>query len=587
MTDRKEMCFSSEGGAFCEIGKASGKQDMGEFEALLQESFSGRSVVEGRVVKGVIVGFDGDHALIDVGLKSEGCVPIKEFSSVDGSPLKVGDTVDVYVERYEDRHGTVQLSREKALQEATWSRLSDAFAQKRAVRGVMVGRVKGGFTVDLDGAIAFLPGSQVDIRPIKDVTVLMGVEQPFLILKMETERNNIVVSRRLVLEESRLEDRKELMANLEQGKRLKGIVKNITDYGAFIDLGGIDGLLHVTDIAWKRVKHPSDVLTLGQAIDVMVTRFNKETQRISLGMKQLEKDPWADVTEKYKIGQRVHGVVTNVMSCGAFVEIEDGVEGLVYVTEMAWTRRSVVPSQIVSDGDEVEVMVLDIDPTKRRISLGLKQCLPNPLEEFSKKNPVGSKIQAKVKDVTEFGLIVSLDGEVDGTVHKSDLSWTMPGEESLSRYNVGDSITLKVLAIDPHREIIGLGVKQLTPDVGAEKFAPLKKGDVVSCEVTKIVDSGIEVRLADGVVAGFIRRGDLSRDRQYQEPSNFSVGDKVDAMIVGLQPAQCKATLSIRAAELEEEKDVMAEYGAPEEGGTRLGDLLGAAMRKGPEDEKM
>jgi len=554
-----------------------------EFKDLLKESFSEKSLAEERVVKGVVVGVDDECVLIDVGLKSEGRIPIKEFTFEGYTPdLSIGSIVDVHVERYEDKSGGILLSRERARQEATWCNLSDAFRDKKPVEGVITGRVKGGFTVDLAGAVAFLPGSQVDVRPVKDINALLDVKQPFIILKMESVRSNIVVSRRAVMEESRMEERKVLLSSLEQGKMLRGVVKNITDYGAFIDLGGIDGLLHVTDISWKRVKHPSDVLTIGQNVDVIVTRFNKETQRISLGMKQLEKDPWVGVEERYKIGQRVKGTVTNVTDCGAFVEVVEGIEGLVYVSEMAWTKKNIIPSQIVSEGQEVEVEILDVDPVKRRISLGLKQCTPNPLEEFAKEYPVGSEIDATIKDVTEFGLIVQLTNKIEGTVHKSDLSWSSSGDEALARYQVGDAVSLKVLSIDPRKEIIGLGAKQLSSDERGKKFMKLKKGDVVTCEVSKISDAGIEVKFAQGDFVGFIRRSDLSRDKGYQDSSRFAVGEKVDAMITDVQADNHKAYLSIKACEIDEEKKVMAEYGSSDSG-ARLGNILGAAMNKAEE----
>lgn len=573
-----EISLSAEDIIF-ETGKDTQAEEK-EFQELLKETLSKQTVLEERVVKGLVIAVDEEFVTVDVEMKSEGRIPLKEFGVGEGAKRpEVGDIIDVHVERYEDRAGSVMLSYGKARQEATWQQLTQAFAEKRPVEGVITGRIKGGFIVDLSGATAFLPGSQLDIRPIKDASFLMGIKQPFMIIKMEDQRNNLVVSRRTVMEDSRAEERKNLLANLEQGKHLEGVVKNITDYGAFVDLGGIDGLLHVTDISWRRVKHPSDVLSVGQVVPVVVTRFNRETQRISLGMKQLEKDPWVGVEEKYKIGSRVHGRVTNVTDCGAFVEIEEGLEGLVYVSEMMWGRKGFDSSDVVSEGQEVEVQILDVDPVKRRISLGLKQCTPNPLEEFAKEHPVDSELEAVVKDVTEFGLIVQLNSFIDGTVHRSDLSWTSSADEELSKYHAGDKIRLRVLNIDPKKEIIGLGVKQLSEDLGEQKLGQLKKNDVVTCEVTKIADSGIEVVFAQGALSGFIRRADLSRDREYQNPHKFTIGDKVDAMITAISSETRKVSLSIKACEIDEEKRVMAEYGSSDSG-ARLGNILGAAMGK-------
>ena len=555
-----------------------------EFEALLSESFGNEVSIEGSVVKGTIVSIEGDSALIDVGLKSEGRVALREFTSPGQEHgLKAGDLVEVYVERMEDRNGEAMLSREKARREEAWVILERAFEAQERVDGTIFGRVKGGFTVDLAGATAFLPGSQVDIRPVKDIAHLLGISQPFLILKMDRRRGNIVVSRRAVLEESRTEARSELVANLQEGQTLQGVVKNITDYGAFVDLGGVDGLLHVTDIAWRRINHPSEALTIGQSVDVQVIRFNAETQRISLGMKQLEDDPWSDVDTKYPIESRFSGRVTNITDYGAFVELEPGIEGLVHVSEMSWTKKNVHPGKIVSTSQEVEIVVLDVDASKRRISLGLKQCLPNPWDEFQKNHPVGSEIEGEIKNITEFGLFIGLAGEIDGMAHFSDLDWERPGEEAINDYSKGENVKAKVLDIDSEKERISLGIKQLTEDPFTTGAATIRKGIIVTTTVTKLLDTGIEVTVGDNM-AGFIRKSELSRDRSEQRADRFAVGEKVDAKVTQIDQKNRKVTLSVKAREIEEEKKAMAEYGSSDSGAS-LGDILGAALRQKEEDQ--
>ena len=550
-----------------------------DFEALLNESFGDDEGFEGRVLRGVIVNVDGDFAVIDVGLKSEGRVPLKEFMSPGSDEvLKAGDEVDVYVERYEDRDGLVRLSREKARREEAWVGLEKAFEKGERVNGVIFGRVKGGFIVDLDGAVAFLPGSQVDIRPVRDVSPLMGMPQPFQILKMDPQRNNIVVSRRAVLEETRTEARSELISSLQEGQVLDGVVKNITDYGAFVDLGGVDGLLHVTDIAWKRINHPSEALSIGETVKVQIIRFNAETQRISLGMKQLEADPWDGVAAKYPVGTKFTGRVTNITDYGAFVELEPGVEGLVHVSEMSWTKKNVHPGKIVSTSQEVDVMVLDVDPDKRRISLGLKQCNANPWEDFVVKFPVGAEVEGEVKNITEFGLFIGLDGEIDGMAHLSDLSWDKSGEEALADYTNGDMVKAKVLDVDVDKERVSLGIKQLSGDPTEGAMEGLKKGSVVTCTVTQTNDGGVEVMVNDAVL-GFIRKSDLSRDRSEQRPDRFAAGEKVDAKITQIDKSGRKLSLSIKALEVEEEKKAMQEYGSSDSGAS-LGDILGAALKE-------
>jgi small subunit ribosomal protein S1 len=549
------------------------------FSALLDESLGEDGGFIGRVVKGTVVSINNDIVVVDVGLKSEGRVPLKEF----GTPgrditLAPGDTVDVFVERFEDKDGLVGLSREKARREEAWNLLETAFNKGERINGTIFGRVKGGFIVDLAGAVAFLPGSQVDIRPVRDIGPLMNTPQPFQILKMDRSRNNIVVSRRAVLEETRAEARSELIANLKEGQVLEGVVKNITDYGAFVDLGGVDGLLHVTDISWKRINHPSESLQIGETVNVQVIRFNSETQRISLGMKQLEADPWDGVEVKYPVTAKFTGRVTNITDYGAFIELEPGVEGLVHVSEMSWTKKNVHPGKIVSTSQEVEVVVLDVDKEKRRISLGLKQCMANPWESFLENHPVGSVVEGEVKNITEFGLFIGLPGEIDGMVHFSDLSWTQTGEEAASAYNKGDIVRAKLLDVDVEKERISLGVKQLEDDPFASGVAKMKKGAVVTCTITSVLDNGVEVKVGDGVT-GFIRKADLSRDRGEQRPDRFAPGEKVDAKITQVDHGGRKLVLSIKAREVEEEKKAVAAYGSSDSGAS-LGDILGAAIKE-------
>jgi small subunit ribosomal protein S1 len=549
------------------------------FAALLEESLKGSEGFEGTVVRGRVVSIDNDIALIDVGLKSEGAVPLKEFAAPGSEPeVKPGDFVEVFIERMEDKNGQAVLSREKARREEAWQLLEKNFTAQARVSGVIFGRVKGGFTVDLNGAVAFLPGSQVDIRPVRDITPLMGTPQPFQILKMDRSRGNIVVSRRAVLEESRAEARSELVANLKEGQILQGVVKNITDYGAFVDLGGVDGLLHVTDIAWRRVNHPSEALQIGQTVKVQVIRFNSETQRISLGMKQLESNPWEGVEAKYPVNGKFQGRVTNITDYGAFVELEPGIEGLVHVSEMSWTKKNVHPGKIVSTSQEVEVMVLDVDPVKRRISLGLKQCMANPWEKFAEQFPSGTVIDGEAKNITEFGLFVGLPGDIDGMVHLSDLSWSEPGEVAIQKYKRGDAVQVKVLEVDTEKERISLGIKQLADDPLETAMTGLKKGDVVTGTVTQVNDGGIEVEVAGGA-SGFIRRAELARDRADQRTDRFALGEKVDAKITAIDRATRRLTLSIKAREVEEEKQAMADYGSSDSGAS-LGEILGAALKK-------
>ena len=549
------------------------------FADLLAESFAEDTAIEGSVVKGQVVEVTDDYVTIDVGLKSEGRVPLREFAAPgQDAEIQAGDSVEVYVERMEDRDGAAMLSREKARREEAWIILENAFEAQERVTGVIFGRVKGGFTVDLSGATAFLPGSQVDIRPIHDIGPLMGTPQPFQILKIDRRRGNIVVSRRSVLEESRAEARSELVSNLQEGQVLQGVVKNITDYGAFVDLGGVDGLLHVTDIAWKRINHPSEALQVGQTVDVQVIRFNAETQRISLGMKQLLSDPWSDAAEKFVIGSKLSGRVTNITDYGAFVELDEGVEGLVHVSEMSWTKKNVHPGKIVSTSQQIDVMVLDVDMVKRRISLGLKQTTANPWEEFKDTFQVGAEIEAEIRNITEFGIFVGLTEEIDGLVHMSDISWEKTGEAALEGYNKSDQIKAKILEIDLEKERISLGIKQLSDDPYVGEIEKVKKGSVVTCTITAIADGGLEVRVGDHL-NGFIRKADLSRERSEQRTERFAVDEKIDAVVTQFDKKTRNLSLSVKAREIAEEKRAMADYGSSDSGAS-LGDILGAALAK-------
>ena len=556
------------------------------FADLLAESFGEGTNVEGSVVRGFVIGIEGDAVVIDVGLKSEGRVPLKELAAPgQQADVSIGDEIEVYVERMEDRNGQAVLSRDKARREEAWGVLEASFEKQERVTGVIFGKVKGGFTVDLSGATAFLPGSQVDIRPVRDLGPLMGTPQPFQILKIDRRRGNIVVSRRAVLEESRAEARTELVSNLQEGQVLQGVVKNITDYGAFVDLGGVDGLLHVTDIAWQRISHPSEALQIGETVEVQVIRFNAETQRISLGMKQLLSDPWQNVEGKFPIGVKMEGRVTNITDYGAFVELEAGVEGLVHVSEMSWTKKNVHPGKIVSTSQQVEVMVLDVDLSKRRISLGLKQCTNNPWEDLSATYPVGTEIEGEIRNITEFGLFVGLNDDIDGLVHLSDISWENAGEEALEGFSKGDMVKAKVLDIDVNKERISLGIKQLTDDPFAGQADAYRKGEVVTCTVNAVTDSGIDVTIGENMT-GFIRRTDLSRDRAEQRADRFAVGEKVDAIVTSVDKKTRKLSLSIKARESAEEKQAMAEFGSSDSGAS-LGDILGAALaKKETTDEK-
>lgn len=556
---------------------------MEEFEALLNESFEAGTPDEGSVVKGKVIAIEAGQAIIDVGYKMEGRVDLKEFADPGEAPkVDVGDDVEVYLDRVENVRGEASISREKARREEAWDRLEKAHSDENRIEGAIFGRVKGGFTVDLGGAIAFLPGSQVDVRPVRDAGPLMGLKQPFQILKMDRRRGNIVVSRRAILEESRAEQRAEVIGKLAEGDAVDGVVKNITEYGAFVDLGGVDGLLHVTDMAWKRVNHPSEILSIGDTVQVQIVKINTETHRISLGMKQLQNDPWDTVAEKYPLESVHPGQVTNITDYGAFVELEAGVEGLVHVSEMSWTKKNVHPGKIVSTSQEVEVMVLEIDEAKRRVSLGLKQTMRNPWEVFAEQYSAGTEVEGEVKNITEFGLFIGLDNDIDGMVHLSDLSWDERGEDAIQNYRKGDLVKAVVTEVDIEKERISLSVKALGGDPFTNATDGVKRGSIVTVTVTAIEDGGIEVE-HEGVKT-FIRRSDLSRDRGEQRPERFQVGDKVDARVTSIDSKSRKLGLSIKAREIAEEKEAVQQYGSSDSGAS-LGDILGAAL-KGDEEKK-
>lgn len=550
------------------------------FAEMLEASLVDRQDFEETVVQGRITAIEKDVAVIDVGLKTEGRVPLKEFSQ-PGKPaeLNVGDTVEVYVERVENALGEAVISREKARREEAWDRLEKIFSDGERVDGEIFNRVKGGFTVDLGGAVAFLPGSQVDIRPVRDAGPLMNIPQPFRILKMDKRRGNIVVSRRSILEEDRAEHRQEVVKELDEGDEREGVVKNITDYGAFVELApGVDGLLHVTDMSWSRVNHPSEVLGVNDTVRVKIIKINPDTHRISLGIKQLSPDPWEGVAAKYPVSAKFNGKVTNITDYGAFVELEDGIEGLVHVSEMSWVKKNVHPGKIVSTSQEVEVMVLEVDESKRRISLGLKQCLDNPWESFVEQFPLGSVIEGEIKNITEFGLFVGLNEEMDGMVHLSDLDWNRSGEEAIQDYEKGQMVQAKILDVDPEKERISLGVKQVGSDP-MEAIGGLARGDDVTCTVTAIETGGIEVQISgdDGPKA-FIRKSDLSKERSEQRPERYAVGDKIDARITSIDSKTRRINVSIKAREIAEEKDAVEQFGSADSGAS-LGDILGAALK--------
>ncbi len=553
------------------------KTTMEEFEALLNESFEIDTPEEGSVVKGKVIAIEAGQAIIDVGYKMEGRVDLKEFANPGEAPdISVGDEVEVYLRAAENARGEAVISREMARREEAWDRLEKAYADDARVEGAIFGRVKGGFTVDLGGAVAFLPGSQVDVRPVRDAGPLMGLKQPFQILKMDRRRGNIVVSRRAILEESRAEQRAEVIGNLTEGQVVDGVVKNITEYGAFVDLGGVDGLLHVTDMAWRRVNHPSEILSIGETIKVQVIKINKETHRISLGMKQLQEDPWDLVAGRYPLNSVHKGRVTNTTDYCAFVELEAGVEGLVHVSEMSWTKKNVHPGKIVSTSQEVDVMVLEIDAAKRRVSLGLKQTMRNPWEVFAETHPEGTVVEGEVKNITEFGLFIGLEGDIDGMVHLSDLSWDQRGEDAIQNYRKGDQVKAVVSEVDVEKERISLSIKSVEGDPFADAIGGVKRGSIITVTVTAIEEGGIEVEYEG--MKSFIRRSDLSRDRAEQRPERFQVGDHIDVRVTNIDSKSRRLGLSIKAREIAEEKEAVQQYGSSDSGAS-LGDILGAALK--------
>ena len=554
------------------------------FSDLFEKSFEKINNLEGSVVEGTVISVEKEAFIVDIGLKSEGRILKREFGNEEKTEsIKIGDTVEVYIERLEDSNGNTILSREKARREEAWVELEKFHKEEKIVTGVILGRVKGGFTVDIDGATAFLPGSQVDIKPIKDFHSIMNIPQKFQILKMDKKRGNIVISRRAVLEENRAEARSEIVSNIQEGQTLEGIVKNITDYGAFVDLGGVDGLLHVTDISWRRINHPSEALKLGDNVKVKVIKFNDETKRISLGIKQLNEDPWQNIHERFPIGSKTSGVVTNITDYGSFVELGDGIEGLVHVSEMSWTKKNVHPNHLLSSSEKIEVMVLEIDEDKRRISLGIKQCVENPWELFNKEFKVNQEIEGEIKNVTDFGIFVGLKGEIDGLVHLSDISWDGNGDELIKDFKQGSILKTKILDINVEKEKVSLGIKQLTEDKFTSELENIKLGDTVTCLINKISDNNIEVSIGDNI-KGNIKKSDLSRDRKEQRTDRFGIGDKVDATVIKIDKKQRSVNLSIKAREIEEEKQAMAEFGSSDSGAS-LGDILGAALEKKNQNE--
>lgn len=545
-----------------------------DFAALL-EKLSDR-VKEGTVVKGQVIEVTKEVVVIDVGLKNEGRIPVAEFDIAGTRDLPaVGDIVDVFVDKVEGRRGTL-LSRAKAVREESWVKLEQMFEEAKNVNGIIFERVKGGFYVNLAGVIAFLPGSQVDVRPIKDISTLMGIEQPFQILKMDKKLDNIVVSRRAILEESRSEDRDKMLSTIKEGMVLKGMVKNITDYGAFVDLGSLDGLLHVTDISWSRINHPSEVLKFGQEIDVMIIKFNEDTKRISLGMKQLDENPWKNIESEFPTGKIMTGKVTNIADYGAFIELKDGIEGLVHSSEIAWGKTNQNPKKLLTIGQEVEFTILDVDTEKHRISLSIKKCQDNPLVKFAEENPVGSIIKAPIRNITDFGMFVAIDANTDGMIHESDISWDGKGAETLNTFKKGDEIECMVLSIDVEKDRIGLGIKQLTDNPYEDNVDDFKKNSIVTCTVTGVREDGIEVIVEDRV-PGFVKKADLSSEKYDQKPDRFAEGDRLDAKVLSLDKNSRKLNLSIKALEIEERQKVIKEYGSTDSGAS-LGDILGAAL---------
>ncbi len=537
------------------------------FAQLFEESLKEIETRPGSIVRGVVVAIDKDVVLVDAGLKSESAIPAEQFKNAQGElEIQVGDEVDVALDAVEDGFGETLLSREKAKRHEAWLMLEKAYEEAETVTGVINGKVKGGFTVELNGIRAFLPGSLVDVRPVRDTVHLEGKELEFKVIKLDQKRNNVVVSRRAVIESENSAERDQLLENLQEGMEVKGIVKNLTDYGAFVDLGGVDGLLHITDMAWKRVKHPSEIVNVGDEITVKVLKFDRERTRVSLGLKQLGEDPWVAIAKRYPEGTRLTGRVTNLTDYGCFVEIEEGVEGLVHVSEMDWTNKNIHPSKVVNVGDVVEVMVLDIDEERRRISLGLKQCKANPWQQFAETHNKGDRVEGKIKSITDFGIFIGLDGGIDGLVHLSDISWNVAGEEAVREYKKGDEIAAVVLQVDAERERISLGVKQLAEDPFNNYVALNKKGAIVNGKVTAVDAKGATVELADGV-EGYLRASEASRDRIEDATQVLSVGDDVEAKFTGVDRKNRVISLSVRAKDEADEKDAIASVNSKQEEG--------------------
>ena len=554
------------------------------FAELLEESFGKEIKKVGSLVKGQVVAIEKDSVVVDIGYKSEGRVPIREFTPPDKKP-ELGDEVEVFFENAENKYGDAVLSRERAKRETAWAVMEKALKNKEQVKGNIFSRVKGGFSVDLNDAIAFLPGSQVDVKVIKDNSYLLGTNQIFHILKMDRKRGNIVVSRRSVLEEGRAEAKKEMASKLEEGQIMEGTVKNITDYGAFVDLGEMDGLLHVTDISWKRISHPSEVLSVGQKVQVKLIKFNTDSQRLSLGMKQLKEDPWKGAGDKFKVGNKYNGVVTNIADYGAFVEIDKGIEGLVHVSEMSWNKKNTNPFKLVTSGNEVEVVILDFDEEKRRLSLGMKQATNNPWENIKKDFKVDKIHEGEITNITEFGLFIKINEEIDGLVHLNDLSWENTPEEEIKKYKKGSMVKSKVLEIDPEKERIALGIKQLDSDPFDEATkGKFKKGTAVTCIIENVTEAGLDVKL-DEKIFGFIKKSELSRDKEEQKTNRFAKGEKVDAIVSNIEKSNRKLLLSIKALELADEKKAMKDYGSTDSGAS-LGDILGAALEAKSDNTK-
>jgi small subunit ribosomal protein S1 len=554
------------------------------FAQLFEESLAYSQMQPGMIIPGTVIDISGDFVVVSAGLKSEGVIPVDQFMSEDGQlEVNVGDIVDVALDTVEDGFGETRLSREKAKRAKAWTSLEEAFEKEEIVKGTITGKVKGGFTVEMGVIRAFLPGSLVDVRPVRDTAYLEGKELEFKVIKLDQKRNNVVVSRRAVVEQEYSAEREQLLENLQEGQSVKGIVKNLTDYGAFLDLGGIDGLLHITDMAWKRVKHPSEVVEIGQEIEVKVLKFDRERNRVSLGLKQLGEDPWVDLTRRYPVDSRLFGKVTNITDYGCFVEIEDGVEGLVHVSEMDWTNKNVNPNKVVALGDEVEVMILEIDSERRRISLGMKQCQSNPWDDFASRFNKGDIVKGGIKSITDFGVFVGLEGGIDGLVHLSDISWNMPGEEAVRNYKKGEEIEATVLSIDPERERISLGIKQMDRDPFSNFVAEHPKGSLVKGKVTSVDARAAVIDLGEEGLEGILKASELSRDRVEDARSVLNEGDEVEAKLIGVDRKSRSIMLSIKAKESDEEAAVLQDYKGSEGATTSLGDLLKEQM-DGKED---